>query len=288
MRIGLCTTDFPYTLPARELFGKAAELGFESVQLAFSSVSECSFTVSPHIEIPESVSAEALNAIRAASDRTGLPIGAINGTWNMAHPDPAVREEGLRRMDGFLAAAAALDCPIATLCSGTRSRVHLWHDSDENGSGEAWTDMLDSMRRCTELAERRGVTLAIETEAANIIDTPEKARRIMDEVGSDRLKMILDCANLFHHGEAYPENVRSTIDRAMKFFGSDIVLAHGKDIRAGSGIDFCGAGFGIVDFSYMIDSLLNADFRGEIMLHGASCVDEIPDCLSFMRKSLSI
>lgn len=286
MRIGLCSTDFPRAYPARELFEKIAALGFESVQLAFASVSECGFAPDDHIEIPGSVSGEAIEAILGASRQTGVSIGAVNGTWNMAHPDPALREEALRRMDGFLAAVAKLNCPIATLCSGTRSDVHLWHPSDENGAEDAWADMLCCMRRAAALAEKHGVTLAIETEASNIIDTPEKARRIMDEVGSNRLKMILDCANLFHHGEAYPGNVRPAIDRAMEYFGRDIALAHGKDIEASDGIRFCGTGFGIVDFPYMIQSLKDAGFTGDMMLHGIASEADMPGCLSFMKKCM--
>lgn len=286
MRIGLCTTDFPYSLPAKDLFRKAASLGFESIQLAFSSVDECGFSATNHIEIPAFVSPAALDAILEASQDTGISIGAVNGTWNMSHPAPAIRAEGIRRMDGFLSAVAALGCPIATLCSGTRSLEHLWHPSNENEADIAWKDMLTSMRHACELAEKHSVTLAIETEAANIIDTPEKARRVMDEVGSPRLKMILDCANLFHAGEAHPENVRPTIDRAMEFFGRDIVLAHGKDILESDAISFCGAGFGIVDFSYMIDSLCRAGFAGDIMLHGASCESDIRRCLSHMKRCM--
>lgn len=286
MRIGLCTTDLPGSLPARDLFRKVAAMGFESVQLAFSSVDECGFSVTNHIEIPDSVSPAAIEAILEASRETGIAIGAVNGTWNMAHPDSKVCAEGIRRMDGFLAAVAALGCPIATLCSGTRSREHLWHPSDGNDSAEAWNDMLFSMRSAAGLAEKHGVTLAIETEAANIIDAPEKARRIMDEVGSPRLKMILDCANLFHAGKARPENVRPTIDRAMEYFGRDIVLAHGKDIRESDGIDFCGAGFGIIDFPYMIDSLRRAGFSGDMMLHGAAREAEIPDCFAHIKNCM--
>lgn len=286
MRIGLCTTDFPRAYPALELFEKASALGFDCVQLAFSSVTECGFTASDHIEIPGCVSPAAIDAILDASHATGIPIGAVNGTWNMAHPDRTVREEGLRRMDGFLCAVASLDCPIATLCSGTRSHAHLWHENPENASPLAWAAMQDSMLRAAELAEKYGVTLAIETEAANIIDTPEKARRIMDEVGSDRLKMILDCANLFHRGEARTENVRPAIDRAMAFFSRDVVLAHGKDIEASDGIRFCGTGFGIVDFPYMVDSLRRTGFDGDMMLHGIASEADMPGCLAFMRSCI--
>lgn len=285
MRIGVCTTDFSLH-PAMQLFRKMADMGFDVTQLAFCSIAECGFTASREIEIPGSVSADALNAIRRASRDTGVPIGAVNGTWNMAHPDGDVREEGLRRFEGFLDAVSALDCGIVSLCSGSRSRESLWRYNPATALPDAWDDMLSSMRRAAVMAERRGITLAIETEASNVIDTPEKARRIMDEVGSPSLKMILDAANLFHKGEAHPANVRPALERAMNSFGEDIVLAHGKDIRESDGIDFCGTGFGIVDFPYMLDLLHDAGYSGDMMLHGIYNEADMPGCLAFMRRCI--
>ncbi len=286
MRIGLCTTDILYPLPAQELFEKIAALGYETVQLAFASVKECGFTPSAHIEIPDSVSDEAIEAIRAASERTGVSIGAVNGTWNMAHPDKSVRGEAIRRMDGFLKAVSSLGCPIVSLCSGTRSPLHLWHGDAANQTAEAWSDMLDSMKRAAELAEKYNILLAIETEAGNIIDTPEKARRVMDEAGSPNLKMVLDAANLFHAGEAKTENMRPRLDEAMKHFGRDVILAHGKDIRETDGIAFCGTGFGIVDFPYMISELAKLGFEGDMMLHGIESESDLAPCREFMKKCI--
>ena len=287
MRIGICTTDFDRAMPARALFQRAADLGFEVVQLAFGSVEECDFSASAQIEIPEAVSPDALRAIAAASREAGVPIGAVNGTWNMAHPDAAVREEGLRRFDGFLNAVAALEVPIVSLCSGSRSRDGLWTYDETNVSESAWRDMAEGMARAVKMAERRGITLAIETEASNVVDTPERARRVLDEVGSPNLKMVLDAANLFHTGEAAPENVRPTLDRAMECFGREVVLAHGKDIMASEGIRFCGAGFGIVDFPYMIDWLRRVNFRGDMMLHGIYAEADMPVCRAFIAGCLS-
>ena len=87
-------------------------------------------------------------------------------------------------------------------------------------------------------------------------------------VSSDKLKMILDCANLFHAGRAHPEFVRETLDAAFEAYGNDIVIAHGKDIREGDGIEFCGTGRGIVDFAYTAKLLEKWNFTGGMFLHG--------------------
>ncbi len=284
MRIGICTTDFEKAMPADELFAKVKDLGFEAVQLAFSSVSECGFEVSDHIEIPESVSDEAIAAIKAASEKYGIGICAVNGTFNMAHYSPALREEGIRRFDGFLKAVKSLGCNMATLCSGSRSEKGLWTYSPETDKADAWDDMFDTMKKAVALAEKYGIVLAIETEASNVISTPERARKIMDDIGSPNLKMILDCANLFHRGQAHPENVIPAIDKAIEYFGKDIVIAHGKDIKESDGIDFCGTGFGIVDFPHTIRRLRSVGFEGDMMLHGIYSESDMPGCREFMER----
>lgn len=284
LRCGVCTTDFK-TRPADKLFRDVRSKGFESVQFSFVSASECGYEPDGQLEIPGEVPDSAINAILSASEKYGLPIAAVNGTFNMAHPDKEVRDEGIRRFSGFAAAVKRLGAPYISLCSGTRYRAQLWTYSPENRTADAWRDMADSMKRAVEIAERLDVTLAIETEASNVIDSPEAARRVMDEIGSAKLKMILDCANLFHRGTARPENVRPTIAHAFELFGGDIVIAHGKDIKAGDGIDFCGTGEGIVDFAYTASLLRKHNFSGDMFLHGIYDEDKMEDALKHWKNA---
>jgi len=265
MRIGVCSTDLG-TFPAAELFRRIRCCGFETVQFSFADVTESRFVPTGQIEIPGRIDDALVRLVAAEAQRCELPIGAVNGTFNAAHPDPAVRAEGVRRFEGLAAAAAQLGCTVITLCSGTRNPDYLWSPHASNGEASAWADMIGVMRALAAIAERHGVVLAIETEAANVIDTPEKARRALDEVGSPRLKMVMDCANLFHPGEAKRANVDAAMRHAFALFGGDVVVAHGKDIRESEGIDFCGAGEGIVDFALFARLLADSRFPGDIII----------------------
>ena len=289
MRTGICTTDFEVTdrlpLSADRLFGRIREFGFGCVQFAFSSIAESEFTPTGRIEIPDRIPTAALDAAARSADRFDLPIEVINGTFNMAHPDEDVRREGIRRFALLTEAAEILGAKYISLCSGTRFEEHLWTYSPENHTPAAWNAMLDTIQRAVELAERRDITLAIESEASNIIDTPENARRVMDEVGSDHLKMILDCANLFHVGRAHPEYVQETIAHAFDLFGDDIVIAHGKDIREGDGIDFCGTGRGIVDFPFTAQMLKKYGYAGDMFLHGIYDEADMPYALAHWKAA---
>lgn len=266
MRLGVCTTDLPRMTPDA-LFDKAASLGFDCVQFAFDSVPIDGFTADTRIEIPGDVPRGTLDEIMRASIRTGLPVVAANGTFNMAHPDAAVRDEGIRRFPGFLDAARSLGCTLVSVCTGSRNPAHLWQPHPDNNTPGAWDDMRGTMLRCAEYAAARGMTLLVEVEASNVVDTPEKARRLLQECGA-AVKIVLDPANLFHAGMAHRKNVRPTLDRAFELLGADIALAHGKDIREGDGIDFCPTGEGIVDFPYLLALLEKYGCGVDLMLHG--------------------
>ena len=284
MRIGVCTTDF-VTMPAAELFGRIRGHGFDAVQLSFADVAESRFTPDGRIEIPETIDDSLVRLVAAEALRCGLPIAAVNGTFNAAHPDPAIRAEGVRRFEGLAAATAKLGCPIITLCSGTRNPEDLWSPHASNGEASAWSDMIEVLRALAAIAERYGIVLAIETETANVVDTPEKARRAMEEVRSPRLRMVMDCANLFHPGQAKRGNVDAVISHAFALFGGDVVVAHGKDIRESEGVDFCATGEGIVDYALFARLLAESRFPGDMMLHGIFDEEKMPAALALMRQA---
>ena len=94
------------------------------------------------------------------------------------------------------------------------------------------------------------------------------------------------CANLFLPGRACREFAKDTLDEAFYWFGYDIALAHGKDIRPGKGISFCATGLGIVDFPHALRLLKQYGFEGDMVLHGIYEDGLFPGCVDFMRKIL--
>ncbi len=285
MEIGICTTDFD-RCPIDELFGKIHAMGFACVQLAFATVQECLFVPTGQCEIPFSLPDGVAEQITRAASKHNIRIVCVNGTFNMAHPDPAVRQDSAIKFRGFAKAVKAIGCDRVSLCTGTRNADDLWRADPQNTTDAAWADMFEVMKALVQTAEAEGLTLLVEQEASNVVCTPERARKLMDDIGSDRLKMVMDCANLFHAGEARRENVQKVIGHAFDVFGADVRLAHGKDILAGPGLDFCGAGDGIVDFSYMLSRLKQAGYQGDMVLHGIKTEQQMPQARAFMQDRL--
>jgi len=267
MKIGLSASDIKRT-GTDNLFAKIAKHGFASTQFGFAYITESDFEPDGQIELPEKIDDSLISLIKKSSEKYNVDIFATYGTFNMAHPDFEVRKEGIKRFEVIAKATKKLDCKYILLCSGTRYKDYLWRCHQDNATKEAWEDMIDTVKKCAEIAEKYNVVAAVETEASNIIDTPEKARKMMDEVGSENLKMTMDCANLFHAGDAKKENVEKIINHAFDVFGDDIVIAHGKDILESDGIKFCPTGEGIIDFKQFIGLLNKYNYKGDMILHG--------------------
>jgi sugar phosphate isomerase/epimerase len=259
-------------------------MNYTCTQLGAASVTEIGFKASGNIEIPNGINDSALTIIDNAANKYNVEIISVNGTFNMAHPDPKIRREGVDRFKNFAESTRKLGSKYASLCSGTRNPDYLWSPHPDNDTETAWNDMIDTMKKVVDIAERNDLIVAVETEAANVINTPEKARQLMDEIGSPNLKMIIDCANIFHVGQAHKENVRPQIKKAFENFGKDIVMAHGKDISDSDGIDYCPTGEGIVDYDYFLQSLKNYNYNGDMLLHSIYIEEKMPGGYKFIKQ----
>ena len=281
MRFGICTTDFSKR-PMDALFDEIASMGYECVQFAFPSVSECGFVETGSIEIPPEIPFDLADAVVNCAEKHGLKIVSINGTFNMAHPDADIREEGAGRLKNLIEAAEHMGVPFITICTGSRSRESLWKRDEANDTQEAWNDTKTTLIPCVRHAEEHNVSLLIETEASNTVRTAKKARKMLDEITSPALKIVLDPANLFLPGTAHAGNVESVLTEAVGLLSDEIVLAHGKDIREGDGISFCAAGKGIVDFALL--KRLLGDNDVDMVLHGIYDENDMERALFYMKE----
>ncbi|MBC8535986.1 sugar phosphate isomerase/epimerase family protein [Feifania hominis] len=278
MRLGMYSVEI--TRPSvEEVFSEAARLGFEEMQFDFGSVGTQ--------QLPDEISPELTARIAAAARTSNIAITAVNGTFNMIHPDARIREAGVSRFEQIAKACSVLGCPLITLCTGSRDTQNMWRRHPGNDLPDAWSDLLHTTAELVEIAERYGVFLGVETEASNVVSSPQRARRFLDEMASPRLRIIMDPANLFHDGQARLENSYDILASAFDLLADDIIAAHGKDIREGPGISFTSAGRGIVDFDYFVGLLKSAGYRGGIIAHGIHEEWEFPGTVAYLKQVLS-
>jgi sugar phosphate isomerase/epimerase len=170
---------------------------------------------------------------------------------------------------------------LITLCTGTRDPDNQWRGHRDNDEPDAWRDLLASMETAVRVAEAHGIDLGVEPELANVVNSPEKARGLIDEIGSPRLKVVLDPANLFHVTPI--DQQRRIVASAIDLLADRIVMGHAKD-RMPDG-RFATAGKGIVDFAHYLGCLRSAGFSGPLVAHGLDA-DEASGVADFLRRGL--
>lgn len=235
-------------------------------------------------DMPDAVPDELLPAIRQAHADRGILMASLSGTFNMIHPDLLERQRGLDRLSVLIRASQALGAGCITLCTGTRHPTNMWRRHPDNDSPQAWADLCHTLAAALEMAQAHRVILAFEPEVANVVDSAQKGRRLLDEMGSPWLKVVMDGANIFHLGELAHQH--AVLDEAFDLLGADIILAHAKDLTRDGHAGNVAAGKGLLDYAYYIDLLRSAGYAGPLIMHGLTEA-EVVETVAFLRARLA-
>lgn len=270
--LGIFAKTFAGSTPI-EVLTQARDAGYDTVQYNMS----CSGLPSlPSVIVPEVVS-----AIRSAMRDTGVSIAALSATYNMIHPDASMRAEGHTSLAVLAESAHALGIPMVTLCSGSRNAEDQWAPHSDNSNAESWRDLLESLSKAIEVAETYDVLLGVEPEPSNVVSSAMVARRLLDELGSARIGIVIDAANLIGDTLQRVALARhDVIARAIDVLGDRVILVHAKDRRIDG--TFVTAGRGAVDFAAYFTALAVAGVQAPVITHGLTAIDA-PGAAVFLR-----
>jgi sugar phosphate isomerase/epimerase len=244
---------------------------------------EFNFTAIRMQEIPGQIDEALARRVRTAAAERGINVVSVGGYTNMVHPDTKQRHADLERLHGLIGSARSLGTDVVALCTGSRDPENMWRRHPANDEPDAWADLCTSMTEAIRVAEDHEVTLTIEPEVNNIVHTAVKARRLLDEIKSSRLKVTFDGANIFHEGEL--PRMGELLSEAIDLLAGDIILAHAKDLDHDGDAGHLAAGQGKLDYSHYITALKRAGFTGPILLHGLEEA-EVEDSINYVRSYL--
>lgn len=275
MQIGVLAKTF-VRQSCRAMLDAVKEHGLECVQFNMSCLGLPT--------LPDFIDPKRCDDVRQQMELRGIKMAAISGTFNMIHPDRKRRSDGLRRIAGLAAACERLGTSVITICTGSRDPMDMWRKHPDNDTPEAWQDLVAAMGQALETTEATGVTLAFEPEVANVVDSAQKARRLLDELRSPRLKVLMDAANLFH--VANLDRMRQILDEAFDLLGSDIALAHAKDLSRDGAGEVVPAGQGSLDYDRYLSRLVSVGYDGALILHSLE-EPQVDECVAFLRDKLA-
>ena len=238
MNIGIRMHDAaPGTL--RERAGFIREQGFSCVHLALSK------TIDP--KLMEPAAATPGLAAQVKHDLGDVDLAVLGCYLNLTHPDEAAYRDILKKYRAHIQLARWMNAG----CVGTETgnpNAGYTYDPVRSHTPEALEMFIRRVAPVVECAEHFGVTLAIEPVYTHIVHDGKAARRVLDAIRSDNLKIILDPVNLLHtdNVDRRDEVIREAID----LLGEDVEIIHLKDYqRTEGGLRSMACGLGEMDYT---------------------------------------
>lgn len=152
---------------------------------------------------------------------------AILGSYiNPSNPDDVGLRADIEKFKEKIKYATVLN-PIAV---GTETGIYKEGLTD---SEEAYHRVFETMREILIDAEKYDVTVAIEGVHCFVINTPQKMKRLVDDLKSDNVKVIFDPVNYLNIGnyKAQDEMINDMFD----LLADKICVLHAKDFLVKNG-----------------------------------------------------
>lgn len=223
----------------RERAGFVREQGFRCVHLALSK------TIDPKLMEPAAATPGLAAQVR--HDLGDIDLAVLGCYLNLTHPDENAYRETLKCYRAHIQLARWMNAG----CVGTETgnpNPEYRYDPVHSHAPEALEMFIRRAAPVVECAEHFGVTLAIEPVYTHIVHDGKAARKVLDAIQSDNLKIILDPVNLLHMDniDRRDEVIREAID----LLGEDVAVIHMKDYqRAEGGLRSMACGLGEMDYT---------------------------------------
>lgn len=183
------------------------------------------------------VSPEECTRCRFLLEKAQLDLVQFGITYEECLFDPrsSVREAAIAAVNCGMPVARELGAHFYLFRPGSLNPDGAWTSHRDNHLPESLERLIETLKPIAENAERQTLTLVMETHAISIMDSPETCSEIVERVGSDRLRIVMDFVNHFQTlRQVYESELR--LNHIFDVMGPIAPMAHIKDIRVEKGL----------------------------------------------------
>lgn len=205
--------------PIEERLKIVKEQGFTCAHVALSKV------ISENSVAPEALTPGYAMYLKRLFDKNELDCAALGCYLNLANPDAVQLRAIQEKYKANIRFAAHMGAGVVGTETGAPNVEYKFEEACWNE--ESLQIFIKNLRPVVKYAEQMGVLMAIEPVVRHIVCNPVRARRVLDEIDSPNLRIILDPVNLL---ESYNyEKQDEIIDEAIGLLGRDVAVLHVKD-----------------------------------------------------------
>lgn len=240
MQLGIRLHDAA-ALPLEQRLDAVTAQGFSCVHLALSKVLHAEYA-KPGALTP----GFAMHLRRLFADRR-LDIAVLGCYLNLAHPEQEALASIQRTYEAHIRFAAHLGCGVVGTETGAPNPQYSYEPACH--SEEALATFIRNLKPVVRFCEQMGVLFAIEPVYTHIVSNGRRARRVLDEIASPNLQIILDPVNLLHKENVHQRS--EVIAEAIELLRDEIAVVHLKDYstKEDGTLKSVAAGTGEMDYS---------------------------------------
>lgn len=193
--VGMATTEFRGHTNAQLAKELAAE-GIRTIQLFLTQTDSNYWRYNSRSDLSD-LSAARCREIADTYRSAGISIHSIGVYTNLIHPDPAERKANMDYFEAMMQVGDHMN--VRTFI--TEAGHYLDPDKpapkvEHHFQEEVWQQMLDTGRQLAAMADRHDATVLFEPFYRHFFASAKRTRLYIEEVGSPRLRALLDPANL--------------------------------------------------------------------------------------------
>ena len=225
MRLGVAGIVSDFRKLNQQEIDAVHELQFTGISYHFASVN-----------IPQ-VSADECDQFRFLLEKADLDLVQFGITYSECLFDPnlSVRQASIEAVNCGMPVAKELGAFHYLFRPGSLNTDGAWTSHRDNYLPASMERLIETLKPIAEHAERVELTLVMETHAVSIMDSPETCREVVEKVGSDRLRIVMDFVNHFQTlRQVYDSEAR--LNHIFDVMGPVAPMAHIKDIRVENGL----------------------------------------------------
>lgn len=215
-QIGARAHDYGRSTP-EDLFRRIRSDGWECTQLAYKKAVE-------GVSELTDVTPELVEQTKRAFADTGLSLAVLGVYREIGSADEALRARETDVFISQMSVCRALGAP----CMGTET-TPMEKQPAGTTIREAQRQLMRSLEVIVPAAEEAGVIVAIEPVWHHALCTAEFTKEVLDTMGSNCLRVLLDPANLL--SKEWLDRQDVLFGRAVELWGDKIVGIHFKGVR---------------------------------------------------------
>ena len=167
----------------------------------------------------------------------GIDLSQLAVTYRecLFDPDPSVRQTVVDKITNTAKIASALSAQHYLIRPGSLNPKGSWTSHRDNHTPEAWDLLIETLQAIVPALEMHGVIAVMETHVVSILKDPDTCRRMIDEIASPNVRLVMDYVNHFESLSQVYES-HDGLDQIFSSLGPDSPVMHIKDIAIGPGL----------------------------------------------------